>query len=187
MYKACMLVRCCSFSTVAAGCAEGRAGLQQVRGVCLSPAHSRPCVHCRHCSRERATSVTSSDRSLSPVSDYRAARDRGSRPGRSTRRREQPRQVSHHGAIFAPASCIPAAAQKSMMKVLAWYSHAWQVTSRLRGDTRFVALIACKANCTALVLLLRSHLYQASALCGGLGSANMSQTSRGPLQLACRP
>ena len=117
-YKAYMLVRCCSFATMAAGCAEGGAGLQQARGVCLFPTDGRPCLHCRRSSRERATSVTSPDRSLSPVSDYRAARDRGGRPGRSMRRREQPRQVfmTRHGAIFAPAgNCTLAAAQQSIL------------------------------------------------------------------------
>ena len=122
--------------------------MQQPRGVCLSPADGTPWLHCRHCSRERATSVTSPDRSLSPVSDYRAARDRGGRPGRSTSRREHPRQVSmsHHGAIFAPAGhCTLAATQQSNVDVLPWYLHAWHVTLRLGSETTsgFITIIAC--------------------------------------------
>lgn len=125
---------------------RGQGSLQQAPGVCLFPADGRPCLHCRYCSRERGTSVTP-DRSLSPVSDYRAARDRGGRPGRSTSRREHPRQVamSHHGAIFAPAgNGTLAAAQQSNVNVLPWYSHAWHITFRLRGDRRCITPIVCK-------------------------------------------
>ena len=96
--------------------------------------------------------------------------------------------MTPHGPTSPPAShCTQAAAQQSDVKVLPWYSQAWHVTSSPRGDAGCTTLIACKQNFTALVLLLRHHLYQACALCGGLGSAHMSQKSRGPLQLVCRP